>query len=88
MNLQDELKRINEFFENISSKEFDDMLVRNGIENDKYNIDSDITFSYKKCDEYKKIINKIKKQQDNYYKNNNTSESSINSYNNINLEAA
>ncbi len=87
MNLKDELKKIDEFFENISAEEFDNMLIRNGVENSKYKVDADTTFHYKKYSEYENFISKIKRQQDEYVKISNNQVVS-NLYNNLNLGAA
>lgn len=88
MNLKEELKRIDEFFNNMSTQEFEDMLIRNGAMEEKYMMDSDITFSYRNYNEYENLITRIKKQQG-YYKNlSGEGDYIINSYSNINLGAA
>lgn len=90
MSLKDELKEIDEFFNNMSTHELEDMLIRNGAMEKKYIIDEGFTFSYRNFDEYENFIARVKKQQNGYYKNFNSDEgeSVINSYTNINLGAA
>lgn len=86
MNLREEFKRIDKFFENMSIEEFDNMLIRNGIENSRYQIDPNVTFYYKRYEGYEALIARVKKQQDEYNKVINN-RCLINSYENINLEA-
>lgn len=88
MNLQEELRKIDEFFDSMKIEEFDNMLIRNGAEDLSYKLDSDTEFFYKLNDEYKSIISKVKKQQEEYKKILDGNRESISLYDNINLEAA
>ncbi|WP_346877599.1 hypothetical protein [Clostridium sp. UBA5712] len=55
MDLKAELKRIDEFFDNMSTKDLEDMLIRNGVMESKYMLDPDVSFNYRSYNQYENI---------------------------------
>ena len=86
MNLMDEIRNIDKFFESMSTSDFDDILMRNGINDCKYMKDHDAMF-YLEHKEYESIVNKLKKRKDEYIKDMKL-ESICNLYDDMNGEAA
>lgn len=86
MNLIDEIKNIDKFFDNMSASEFDNILIKNGINDCKYMKDHDAVF-YLEYKEYESMVNKLKNRKDEYIKDMKV-ESICNLYDDMNGEAA
>lgn len=87
MNLIEEIKNIDKFFDSINKDDFDNMLIRNGIDDCRYMKDQDAMF-YLEYKEYENIVNKLKNRKEEYNKLDTRKNLEFDLYRDLNVEAA